>query len=137
LEERFLVTCIEVLSPSNKRKGSEGWREYERQRQALLLGRANFIEIDLLGGGQRFPMLTPWPDSPYTLLVSRAERAPHCRVWLGHFQSRLPVLPVPLLYSEPDLSLDLQPLLGAIYALGGYDERIDYTRPLRPLLSRI
>src|SRR5262249_38804016 len=89
-KERILVTCIEVLSPSNKRQDTEGWREYKRKRQALLLGRANFIEIDLLRGGDKMPMLTPWPDSPYTLLVSRAERAPRCRVWLGHFQRRLP-----------------------------------------------
>ena len=57
---------------SNKRQGSEGWQVYERKRQALLLGKANFIEIDLLRGGHKMPMLTPWPDSPYTLLVCRA-----------------------------------------------------------------
>ncbi len=135
LEERVLVTCIEVLSPTNKRKGTEGWQEYERKRQALLLGRANFIEIDLLRGGQRYPMLTPWPDSPYTVLVSRSSSAPHCRAWRAHFQRRLPVIPVPLLSPDPDLSLDLQPLVDGIYALGRYDERIDYTRPLTPPLS--
>src|SRR5262249_1285680 len=59
-EERILVTCIEVLSPSNKRRGTEGWLEYERKRQAMLLGRANFLEIDLLRGGHKMPMLTPW-----------------------------------------------------------------------------
>jgi hypothetical protein len=134
LEERVLVTCIEVLSPSNKRKGTEGWKEYERKRQAMLLGRANFIELDLLRGGHKMPMLTPWPDCPYTLLVCRAFDAPYCRVWKGHFQRRLPVIPVPLLYPEPDLSLDLQPLLESIYALGRYDERIDCTRPLTPAL---
>jgi hypothetical protein len=129
-EERILVTCIEVLSPANKRRGTEGWREYERKRQAMLLGRANFIEIDLLRGGDKMPMLTPWPDSPYTLLISRAEDAPSCRVWLAHFQRPLPVIPVPLLAPDPDLTLDLQPLLDGIYTLGRYDERIDYTRPL-------
>jgi hypothetical protein len=134
-EKRILVTCIEVLSPANKRKGTKGWRKYERKRQAMLLGRANFIEIDLLRGGDKMPMLTPWPDSPYTLLVSRAEDAPYCRVWLAHFQRRLPVIPVPLLAPDPDLTLDLQPLLDGIYALGRYDERIDYTRPLTPSLS--
>src|SRR5947199_4656650 len=109
LEERILVTCIEVLSPSNKRPGTEGWQVYERKRQALLLGKANFIEIDLLRGGHKFPMLTPWPDSPYTLLVCRAFNAPYCRAWRAHFQRPLPVIPVPLLYPEPDLQLDLQP----------------------------
>jgi hypothetical protein len=133
-EERILVTCIEVLSPSNKRRGTEGWLEYERKRQALLLGRANFIEIDLLRCGQKFPMLTPWPESPYTLLVSRADRAPYCRVWLAHYKRPLPAIPVPLLSPDPDLTLDLQPLLDNIYALGRYDERIDYARPLTPAL---
>src|SRR5438128_1720367 len=36
-EERFLVTCIEVLSPSNKRRDTKGWRKYQRKRQAMLL----------------------------------------------------------------------------------------------------
>jgi hypothetical protein len=134
-EDRILVTCIEVLSPSNKRRGSEGWLEYERQRQALLLGRANFIEIDLLRGGTKMPMLDPWPDSPYTLLVCRAPAAPHCRVWPATYQHRLPAIPVPLLEPDPDLTLDLQPLIDGIYSLGRYHERIDYARPLTPALS--
>lgn len=134
-EERFLVTCIEALSPSNKRRNTEGWKEYERKRQAMLLGPANFIEIDLLRGGQKMPMLTPWPDSPYTLLVSRASDAPYCRAWRAHFQRRLPPIPVPLFSPDPDLTLDLQPLLENIYSFSRYDERIDYTRPLTPALS--
>jgi len=134
-EERILVTCIEVLSPSNKRQGTEGWREYERKRQAMLLGQANFIEIDLLRGGHKMPMLTPWPDSPYTLLVCRAFDAPYCRVWPVRFPRRLPVIPVPLSSPDPDLTLDLQPLLDGSYSLGRYDERIDYARQLTPALS--
>jgi hypothetical protein len=134
-EEPILVTCIELLSPSNKRRSTEGWLEYERKRQVMLLGRANFIEIDLLRGGDKMPMLDPWPDSPYSLLVCRQFDAPYCRVWPAHFQRRLPVIPVPLLYPEPDLSLDLQPLCDSIYALGRYEERIDYARPLIPALS--
>jgi hypothetical protein len=135
LEEHVLVTCIEVLSPSNKRKGSEGWQQYERKRQAMLLGKANFIEIDLLRGGSKMPMLTPWPDCPYTLLVCRSFDAPTCRAWPVHFKRRLPVIPVPLLEPDPDLHLDLQPLLDDIYSLGRYDERIHYARPLTPALS--
>ncbi len=134
-DERILVTSIEVLSPSNKRRNTEGWQEYERKRQAMLLGRANLVEIDLLRGGDKMPMLDPWPDSPYTLLVCRQVSAPYCRVWPAHFQRRLPVIPVPLLDPDPDLTLDLQPLLDSIYVLGRYDERIDYARPLTPALS--
>jgi hypothetical protein len=134
-EERILVTCIEVLSPSNKRPGTKGRRVYERKRRAMLLGRANFLEIDLLRGGSKMPMLDAWPDSPYTLLVCRAIDAPYCRVSPAHFQQHLPVIPVPLLEPEPDLTLDLQPLIDGIYSLGRYDERLDYTRPLSPALS--
>jgi hypothetical protein len=131
-EERILVTCIEVLSPSNNRQNTEGWQEYLRKRQALLLGRANFVEIDLLRGGTKMPMLDSWPNSPYTLLVCRAFDAPYCRVWPAHFRHRLPVIPVPLLDPTPDLSLDLQPLIDGIYSLGRYEERVDYARPLTP-----
>ena len=72
--ERRLVTCIEVLSPSNKRKKSKGRKLYLRKRQSLLLGAVNLVEIDLLRGGERMPMLGKWPDSPYTLLVCRERR---------------------------------------------------------------
>jgi len=133
-EEPNLVTSIEVLSPSNKRRNTEGWLEYERKRQAMLLGRANFVELDLLRGGNKMPMLDPWPNSPYTLLVCRQVNAPYCRVWPAHFRTRLPIIPVPLRYPDPDLNLDLQPLLDSIYDLGRYDQRIDYTRPLTPAL---
>jgi len=133
---RHVVTRIEALSPSNKRRDTRGWQEYLRKRQALLLGEANFIELDLVRGGDKMPMMTPWPDSPYTLLVSSAFKAPYCRVWKGYFQRRLPAIPVPLRYPEPGLTLDLQPLVDGIYSLGRYNERIDYTRPLKPALSR-
>jgi hypothetical protein len=45
--EHKLVTGIEILSPSNKRRSSKGWRVYYRKRQAFLSSYANFVEIDL------------------------------------------------------------------------------------------
>ncbi len=134
-EERRLVTSLEVLSPSNKRRGSVGWEQYLRKRQALLLGEANLVEIDLLRGGQRMPMIDSWPDSIYTLLVCHRERAPYCRVWRAHFQHRLPIIPVPLSRPDPDIPLDLQPIIDAIYQRWRYDRDIDYTRPLQPPLK--
>ena len=132
--ERILVTCIEVLSPSNKRRNTEGWEVYLRKRQGLLLGAASLVEIDLLRGGERFPMLDPWPNSPYTLLVSRRARSPYCRVWPAHFNRPLPAIPVPLVSPDPDVPLDLQPMIDAVYTRSRYHQDIDYTRPLsRPL----
>jgi hypothetical protein len=133
--DRRLVTCIEVLSPSNKRRGSEGWELYLRKRQGLLLGAAHLVEIDLLRAGQRLPMLDPWPNSSYTLLLCRRQRAPHCRVWPAHFQRPLPIIPVPLAEPDPDVSLNLQPMIEAIYARSRYHRDINYSRPLTPALA--
>lgn len=133
--EQRLVTTIEVLSPSNKRRGSEGWDLYLRKRQALLLGEANLVELDLLRGGQRLQMLDPWPSSPYTILVARQKRIPRCLVWPAHFQRPLPIFPVPLAKPDPDIQLNLQPLVEAIYARSRYSRSIDYSRPLTPALT--
>jgi hypothetical protein len=133
--ERRLVTSIEVLSLSNKRKRSPGWKKYLRKRQALLLGKASLVEIDLLRGGERMPMLDHWPGSPYTILVAREEQAPHCRVWRAFFDQPLPTIPVPLSKPDPDIQLELQPLIEAIYERGRYEEEIDYAEPLTPPLS--
>ena len=130
-----LVTCLEVLSPSNKRRGTEGWEQYLRKRNALLLGSANLVEIDLLRGGQRMPMVEPWPESPYYLLVARQSRAPYCRVWPADCRRPLPEIPVPLASPDPDIPLSLQPMIEAVYARSRYARRIDYARPLTPPLD--
>jgi hypothetical protein len=129
-----LVTCIEVLSPSNKRRGSEGWELYLRNRHALLLGQANLVEIDLLRGGTKFPMHSLWPDSPYTLLVCRQTSAPTCKVTKAHFRKRLPALTIPLRSPDPDVTIDLQPMLELIYEVSRYEVTIDYAKPLDPSL---
>jgi hypothetical protein len=133
--ERYLVTCIEVLSPSNKRPGTEGWEVYLRKRQGLLLGSASLVEIDLLRGGQKLPMLDPWPKCPYTLLVARRDLAPYCKVWAAHSLRPLPVIPVPLNPPDPPIQLSLQPMVEAIYRRSRFGQDIDYSRPLQPPLA--
>ncbi len=133
--EQRLVTTIEVLSPSNKRPDTPGWEQYQRKRQSLLLSGLNLVEIDLLRGGQRLPMLDPWPDSPYTLLVSRGDWFDRCDVWPAHFQEPLPVIPVPLAKPDPDIPLPLQPLIETIYQRSRYAASIDYRKPLTPPLT--
>jgi hypothetical protein len=133
-EER-LVTCLEILSPSNKRPRGKGRSLYLRKRQALLLGAAHFVEIDLLRGGRRMPMLSPWPDSPYSLLVCRRTRAPYCSVWPAGLRQPLPAIPVPLDEPDADIPLNLQPMVEAVYARSRYARSIDYSRPLTPPLE--
>jgi hypothetical protein len=132
--ERRLVTSIEVLSPSNKARGTKGWKLYLRKRQALLLGKANLVEIDLVRGGTRMPMLDPWPDAPYAVLVARENLAPNCKVWPASSARPLPAVPVPLSSGHADLTLELQPLVDAFYERNRYGDEIDYTRPLDPPL---
>ncbi len=128
--ELRLVTTLEVLSPSNKRKGTEGWDLYLRKRQAQLLGAANLVEIDLLRGGQRMPMLDPWPGSPYTLLVSRMHSISHrCRVWPAFSLRPLPIIPVPLDRPDADVPLNLQPMIETVYAQSRYAMSINYSKP--------
>jgi hypothetical protein len=133
--ERKLITGIEVLSPSNKRPGTKGWRLYHRKRLAYLSGYANLVEIDLLRRGRRMPMVSDWPDSPYYLLVCRKKQAPRRSVWPAHFTEPLPPIPIPLAPPDPDVSLSLQPLLEAVYARSRYERDIDYRQAVYPLLS--
>jgi hypothetical protein len=133
--EQRLVTTIEVLSPTNKRSGTPGWELYQRKRQSLLLGNVNLVEIDLLRGGQRMPMLDPWPDCPYVLMVAKAKKAQLCQVWPAHFQRALPTIPVPLAKPDPPIALNLQPLIESIYQRSRYARSIDYSQPLAPPLD--
>jgi Protein of unknown function (DUF4058) len=135
-KEGRLVTCIEVLSPSNKKPNSVGWELYQRKRQALLQGTAaSLVEIDLLRGGEHMPMADSWRASPYRLLVSRKSLVPICRVWPADFKKPVPPIPVPLLKPDPDVPLDLQPMIEAIYGRSRYRRSIDYGRPIAPPLG--
>lgn len=131
-----LVTCIEILSPSNKKPNTAGWDLYQRKRQGLLQsGAANLIEIDLLRGGVSMPMAKEWRASPYRLLVARKNRAPLCLVWSAFSLQPIRAIPVPLLNPDPDVLLELQSMIDAIYAEAKYAQSIDYNKPITPPLS--
>ena len=50
-DDRF-VTSVEVLSLSNKIRGTEGRKQYLKERKELREGRVNIFEIDLLRAGE-------------------------------------------------------------------------------------
>jgi Protein of unknown function (DUF4058) len=133
--DQRLVTGIEGLSPSNKRPGTPGWKRCQRKRQSLMLDGVNLVEIDLLRGGPRMPMLDPWPNSPYALLVARAFLEHKCSVWRAAYKEPLPPIRVPLAKPDPDLTLNLQPMVEAIYERSRYARSIDYRKALSPPLS--
>ncbi|MGH7170503.1 MAG: DUF4058 family protein [Gemmataceae bacterium] len=56
-------------------------------------------------------------------------------MWPASFQRALPVIPVPILKPDADLSLDLQPLIDTVYEVSRYGRTIDYSKPLTPPLT--
>jgi hypothetical protein len=125
--ERRLVTCIEVLSPTNK--WGPGREEYAAKRFQILSSTAHLLEIDLLHRGVRFATAKPLPAVPYFVFLSQAERRREVEVWPIPLEAPLPEVAVPLLTGDPDTSLDLQRALTTIYDILGYDELIDYRQP--------
>lgn len=125
--ERRLVTCIEVLSPTNKR--GPGREEYMGKRFQILAGGAHLVEIDLLRVGARFPTGKPLPAVPYFVFISHAERRHEVEVWPIPLDQPLPEISIPLLPDDPPVRLALQQALSVIYDIIGYDELIEYAQP--------
>jgi hypothetical protein len=132
VDEHKLVTSIEILSPVNKQRGHEAFDAYRRKRRALLNSDVHLMEIDLLRGGERPPLVDPVPAAPYYITLSRVQRRPTVEVWPLRLQDTLPIVPVPLLPPDPDVPLDLGAAIKAIYKRGAYDLRIDYGGPPPP-----
>jgi hypothetical protein len=132
--ERRLVTCIEVLSPTNKR--GPGREEYAAKRLQILSGTARLVEIDLLRVGTHFPTAQPLPAVPYFVFISHAERRQEVQVWPVALEQPLPAVPIPLLPGDPPVMLELQQALATVYEIIGYDELLDYSQappgPLAP-----
>lgn len=125
-QERRLVTCIELLSPTNKR--GQGREEYLARRARLLHSSAHLLEIDLLREGERLPMLEALPPAPYFIFVGRYEDRPQTSVWPVYLESAVPAVAVPLLPGDSDVGLDLQLAISNVYDQCGYDLNVDYAR---------
>jgi uncharacterized protein DUF4058 len=134
-ESMEVITVIEVLSPSNKRSGSDGRQEYLSKREAVLLSGTHLVELDLLRGGKRLPTNEPLPPGDYYAIVSRAARRPRVDVYAWPLRHPLPTIPVPLTGNDPAVPLDLQAVFNTVYDRAGYDYSLDYRRPVEPPLS--
>jgi hypothetical protein len=126
VNERRLVTAIELLSPTNK---GSGRREYLRKRQRFLHSTAHLLEIDLHHQGKRIPLLDPYPPGAYFVLLNRARRRSMTEVWPITIDEPLPIVPVPLLKPDKDVPLDLQQAFTEVYDAGGFDLAVDYRKP--------
>ena len=134
-ETREVVTIVEVLSPGNKRPGSDGRREYLSKREAILQSAAHLVELDLLRQGKRLPTIEPLPPADYYAFICRGQRRPRAEVYPWTLRHPLPAIPVPLARDDPDVALDLHPIFNTVYDRAGYDYSLDYRRPIEPPLS--
>lgn len=136
VRDEALVTVIEILSPANKRAGTESFETYQRKRRDLLRSPAHLLELDLLRRGVRWPMDTALPPEPYFVFLSRVALRPTVEIWPAGMHAPLPRIPVPLRDPDPDATLDLAAALARVYELGAYALRVDYRRdPPPPALS--
>lgn len=132
-----LVTAIELLSPANK-IGRFGRRQYRQKQRGFLEASVNLVEIDLVRVGSHVlapPLLSMPPECrrPYRISVVRGGQ--DCaEVYRVSLRQRLPAIRIPLRQADPDAVLDLQPLLDHCYAVGRYEDGIDYREgPVPPL----
>lgn len=130
-----VVTVIELLSPANK-SNPTGRQEYNDKRQKVLSSKTSLIEIDLLRSGESPPLYWRTPQQcDYRVVVSRAWQRPHVDVYCIGLRQPLPSIPVPLLRSESEPTLELNPLLHDLYDRAGYDLAVDYRQPPSPPLA--
>lgn len=129
-----VITVIEVLSPSNKRKG-EGRTVYEAKRQAILGSASHLVEIDLLRSGPPMAMrlLEPAVTSHYRILVSRSQCRPQADLYGFRLPEPIPQFPLPLKEESEQVLVDLQAIVAGVYDRGGYSVRVDYHQPVSSL----
>jgi Protein of unknown function (DUF4058) len=130
-----VVTVLEVLSPKNKRNG-EGRIAYERKRQQTLASTVNFVEIDLLRQGLKFPLGQEPFTTEYYVLVARGDRRPQADLYPFTLREQLPTILIPLDSSPAEPVLLLQEIFTGLYDRAGFDLAIDYSQPVpKPALS--
>lgn len=124
-----VVTTIEFLSPGNK-MGLAQRAQFRRKQNQFLEAGVNVVEIDLIREGE-WAVSSPQsylPEAyryPYRIAVIRGHQQAHAECYKAPLQQRLPAIRIPLRPHEPDIPLDIQPLIDAAWERGTYSD-IDY-----------
>jgi hypothetical protein len=130
-----IVTIIEVLSPTNKRRGSDGREQYLSKRAAIINSHVNLVELDLLRGGVRLPAASPLPPADYYAFVRRAPQRYKAAVYFWNLADPLPPILIPLSPADDEARLDLGNVFDSVFDRARYQNAFDYTQPMRPPLS--
>ena len=134
-ESGALVTVIEVMSPTNKIKGSSGRKSFMDKRREILGSETHWVEIDLLRAGTPASKRSRMRECDYRIIVSRGNDRVRSRFWGVSVRQPLPVIGVPLKDKDPDAPLDLESVLCKAYDTADYEGTIDYRKPPRPSLK--
>ena len=140
VEDRTLVTAIELLSPEKKGTG-ESRVAYTRKQVEYADRGVSLLEIDLLRTGRRSSfalrgaaMLEQRGVRPHYLTLVRPASYAATLVQPVRLEDVLPVAPVPLLNGDGDHPLDLQFCFDAQYDGGAYRRLNAYDGPPDPPL---
>lgn len=132
----IIVATIEVLSPSNKERRSEGRRLYLKKQREILGSDTHLIEIDLLRCGEH---TTAVPRTRaerkagrllYHVCVHRSDDLEDYFVYPVGLRDKLPRFAVPLLDDDGPAVIDLQAAFDRTYDDGPFDQRVDYRGPV-------
>lgn len=135
LQDRMVVTVIEILSPTNKVAGSRGRASYLEKRQEVMRSPSHLVEIDLLRAGVAIHTRELLPPADYYVHVSRKAKRPKGIVWPILLTQRLPVISIPLRPEDEDAPLDLQEVLNTAYDRAAYDMAVNYRSEPVPSLN--
>ncbi len=127
MPDRALVAVLELLSPTNK--SGEGRSSYLVKRKAILSQDVHLIELDLLLGGRRLPLGKRLPPGDYFAFVAHSQRRFNCDVYAWTLRQPLPLLPIPLKASDPDLPINLAEVFAQAYDRGRYERCLRYAEP--------
>ena len=134
-EHHYMITAIELLSPTNKRPG-RGRLLYEEKRRELLGTWTNLVEIDLLRAGE--PMAFRANGiirSDYRILVGRGGKSKAMLYPFGVRQP-FPEFRVPLRWDDHDEpTIDIGKLMTVLYDRARYHMRVNYADDPVPPLS--
>lgn len=135
-----LITVIELLSNSNKTRGSSGRTLYLAKQNELFSNGVHLVEIDLLRGGTHttrasLPKLRRQaPRFAYHVAISRTDFESPARAAAIELDQRLPEIPIPLSTEVPAVGVHLQPVFDRAYDESLFARRVKYDQPPDPPL---
>ena len=131
-----VVTAIEVLSPTNKLTVS-GREDYRRKQRDYLNAGVNLVEIDLLRGGQHVlaAALEFIPEERRRTYMMSVRTRIRTKLFGASLREPLPVIPIPLRFTDRDVSLNIQQIIDQVYDRGRYiklNYQLDPEQPFSP-----